>query len=344
MALIGWSVIHSLWWSTLVGIAAMLWLGWRRETTPARRHTAGLLALALMTIGPVLIAMLQLDPMPRAGRMLVTRSVDEAVGFATFLAARREAVPLVAGLWALGAALGLYRVAQQWRRLSRDRRDATPAGDLAEHVVDLAARLEIRQPVRVAHSRRCGVPMVFGWRHPMILLPSRIDQVLPPAQLRGILTHELAHVRRQDFAMNLVQIGLDIVLWFHPAARWVSRQVRAEREFCCDDIALGSGANTSTYAHALAALDDARDESRLAIAAASGTLLDRLERITGRPRRRLSPATGACVALAAILISAAAFAAALMIPPDVALDAQLRQRSPGPTVPAVGGPAGPRTP
>jgi beta-lactamase regulating signal transducer with metallopeptidase domain len=185
--------------------------------------------------------------------------------------------------------------------------------------------------------------MVFGWRHPVILLPSQIDQVLPPVQLRGILTHELAHVRRQDFAMNLAQIGLDIVLWFHPAARWVSRQVRAEREFCCDDIALASGAETSTYAHALAALDDARDEGRLAIAAASGTLLDRLERMAGRPRRLLSPATGACVALAALTISAAAFAAALMIPPDVALDAQLRQRSPGPTVPPVGDPAGPRT-
>lgn len=339
MALIGWSVIHSLWWSTLVGISVMLWLGWRRDVSPARRHAIGLVALVMMAVGPIVIAAWQLDPMPRTARMAVTQSIGEAVGFSTFLAARREAVPLVGWLWTIGAVIGTWQLVSQWRRLSRDRRDAVPAAALAPQVAEMARNLWIGQDVRVAHSHRCAIPMVFGWRHPMVLLPSHIDQVLPPAHLGGILAHELAHVRRQDFLVNLFQLALDTAFWFHPAARWVSRQVRTEREFCCDDIALVSGVDPSTYAHALAALDDARDEGKLAIAAASGTLLGRLERIAGRPRRRLSPAAGASAALAALIVSAVAFAAALMIPPDVALDAQLRQRSPGPTVPAVGGPA-----
>ncbi len=334
MALIGWSVIHAWWWSTLAGVAVVTWMAWRPSVRPDLRCRVGLMALALMAMGPIVIAALQLDPMPRVARATATSTVNDVIGFSAFVAARRVGVPLVGWLWLGGVSIGLWRLVRQWQRLSQYERTAVPAPEAEQRMVaELAAALNISQPVRLCYSRACAIPMVFGWRLPTILLPANIHDVLPAAQLRGVLQHELAHIRRHDFPINLWQVGLDILLWFHPAARWVSRQVRADREFSCDDMALASGTDTATYAHALAALDDARDEGRLAIAAGSGTLLSRLERLAGRSRRLLSPTAGAVVILAALLVSAAAFAAALLVPPAVELNAQLRQRTPGPTAP-----------
>src|SRR5262249_21714736 len=150
--------------------------------------------------------------------------------------------------------------------------DIADAGkDVRALVSDLRAELAVRGPVAVFGSARASVPMVLGWPRATILLPGSAVKRLDRAQLRAVLAHELAHIQRRDYLTNLLQIAADTILFHHPGARWVSRRIRMEREYCCDDAAVAVG-DARAYAHALAALDDARADCRWAIAARSGTL------------------------------------------------------------------------
>jgi beta-lactamase regulating signal transducer with metallopeptidase domain len=95
----------------------------------------------------------------------------------------------------------------------------------------------------------------------------------------------------------------------------VSRQIRTEREYCCDDAAVAVSGDAHTYARALAALEDARSDQPLAVAAASGTLLDRIQRIVRHPRPALTAARGALICAVALVVAGAMLAVAINIPP-----------------------------
>jgi bla regulator protein blaR1 len=184
------------------------------------------------------------------------------------------------------------RVAGAWRRDAVVRRtDAIdPGPSLRQIVATLRADLGVARPVTILASRLAEVPLVFGWRRSTILVPVSASSDLDVNQLRAVIAHEIAHVRRRDYAANLLQVAADLILWFHPAARWLSRRARIEREYCCDDIAVGLAADRADYARALAGLEEARHDCPLVVAAASGTLLDRIQRVVGQPRPMLTPA------------------------------------------------------
>jgi hypothetical protein len=137
----------------------------------------------------------------------------------------------------------------------------------------------------------------------VILLPASALTGLSPAQLDAILAHELAHVRRHDYAVNLLQTAAEILLFYHPACWWISHRVRAERELCCDDVAVSLCGDRLLYATALADLELLRTEPRLALAATDGPLLQRVRRLLSP-----SPAGPRVPGLTAALVPAALLA------------------------------------
>jgi TonB family protein len=121
---------------------------------------------------------------------------------------------------------------------------------------------------------------VIGWLRPIILLPASALAGLSPVDLDAILAHELAHVRRGDYLVNLIQCVVEVLLFYHPAVWWVSGQIRREREHCCDDLAASLSPDRVTYARALASLEELRGEApRLAMAAGGADLLQRIRRL-----------------------------------------------------------------
>jgi len=322
LTIFGWVAAHAVWQCTFIAGLTALALGLLRHARPEARDRVARLSLAAMAVLPIVTALLNADLLPPAARRPVVMAVDRAVPMPTYLAWRSMALPIVGGLWMAGVVFCLIRLAVAWRRAGALRSGGTGDADPA-----------VRADVDVRRSARAQVPMVLGWRRPVILLPDRAIATLAPGQLRAILAHELAHVRRGDYLANALQLVADSLTFFHPAARWVSRRVRIEREYCCDDAAI-LVAGGAVYARALAALDDARSDCRLAVAAVSGTLLDRIERIAGRSRRALTPARGAIVLLAAVVAAAALVAAMLALPPNIPAGVKLRSsRPPGGTSP-----------
>ena len=125
-----------------------------------------------------------------------------------------------------------------WLQVQRlRRRYVQPAEARCEAIlIELRDRLRVSRPVKLLASQIAHVPMAIGWLRPVILLPISVMTGLDEDQLRAILAHELAHIRRYDYLVNILQSAIEVLLFYHPAVWWLSHRIRAERENCCDDL------------------------------------------------------------------------------------------------------------
>jgi beta-lactamase regulating signal transducer with metallopeptidase domain len=183
--------------------------------------------------------------------------------------------------WCGGVCLFGMRAFGGWLMLQKLRRTAQEAISpaLLECCRRLQQRIGINAMVRYAYSEIVDAPAVVGWFRPVVLIPLSAMTGLSTEQLEAIIAHELAHVRRYDALVNLFQIAVETVLFYHPAVWWVNRMIRAERENCCDDIAVSVCGNPSEYARALAMLSDTRPA--WVMAANGGALKARVGRLLG---------------------------------------------------------------
>jgi len=149
----------------------------------------------------------------------------------------------------------------------------------------------VRVRIRLLVTAKVAVPCVVGWLKPVILLPPAALTGLSTLQLEMVLAHELSHIRRHDYLVNLIQVGVETLLFYHPVVRWVSRDARRERELCCDDSAVHACGDALHYAHALTDLAALRGgDVSPAMGVTGGDLAMRVERLitphhaSGAPR------------------------------------------------------------
>ena len=165
----------------------------------------------------------------------------------------------------------------------------------------MAGRLALDRVVRVCESSAVLVPVMIGWLKPVVLLPASTISGLAPAQVEALIAHELAHVRRHDYLVNLLQAVVETLLFYHPAVWLVSNHVRTEREHCCDDLAVGV-CDRLVYVTALADLAALTTVPRVALAATGGSLLGRVRRILGAGNDNRLPVSGSLSALLVLLV------------------------------------------
>lgn len=198
-------------------------------------------------------------------------------------------LPWLAAAWLAGVTILSIRLAIGWLGVRRLRQTASSVADdgWKSALERLAERLGIRGPVALLESALVEVPTMIGWLRPAILWPPSLLGGLSIEQFESLLAHELAHIRRHDYLVNLVQTAIETLLFYHPAVWWVSSRIRQERECCCDDLAIDTCGNRISYARALAVVEELRPRPRqFALAADGGQLLTRIRRILGRPAPR----------------------------------------------------------
>ena len=297
----GWTLLHFVWQGALLAlaIAGVLWLCRRRSANARYAVASGglvtLLAAPVVTAAFLWHAARTVEPSERADRA-ATRALGSGATVGRALVARAPmdavharlaaALPVVVAVWLAGVSLLLVRMGEGLWRVHRlyEAGLAAPASRWQEVAARLASRVGLVDAVRVVESRLVGTPTVVGWMRPIILLPVAALANLTPAQVEAILAHELAHVRRRDYLVNLLQSLGETVLFHHPAVWWVSGRIRAEREHCCDDVALLVSRDRVGYASALVALEEWRGrEAAPALGATDGPLGGRVRRILDRP-------------------------------------------------------------
>jgi beta-lactamase regulating signal transducer with metallopeptidase domain len=350
---LGWALLHLLWQGTLVAVALAVALRVLDRRAASVRYLLSCGALALLLVLPALTgwhhyASLQKSgslpgtPAPvepssaaaaRAPGFVLERAVDKRSPVAP-LAARptpvlERALPLIGEhmhwlvlAWGLGVTVSSLRLLSGWLKLRRLVREAQPVpAEWQDTLERLARRLGMTRPVRLLRSAALDVPAAVGWLRPVVLLPVTALTGLSARQLEMVLAHELAHIRRYDFAVNLVQTLVETLLFYHPAVWWMSRVIRAEREHCCDDIAVGTSGNAVSYARALTALESLRVMSlgtpSPAMSALGGSLTERVRRLVGAPAARCSSrwVAGASVVTLMSGMAVAGPLVALALPP-----------------------------
>jgi uncharacterized protein (TIGR03435 family) len=308
---VGWTLVHFVWQGAVIALAAACILRVLRGSRPQLRYAVACMALATMLASPAFTALV-LTRAPRTAvsqTIHVLRAPEGAVLGVAIVApwspartdgsGRNSAQPptevrlpvpintnrlfsTLITLWLLGVMILLTRLATGcWRvqRLHHVARLEAPSRwqPLAE---DLAARLGLRRRFLVVDSARISTPTVIGWLRPVVLLPIAALSGLTPRQVEAILAHELAHIRRHDFLINLLQTLGETALFYHPAVWWISSRIRTEREHCCDDVAVSVCGDAREYAAALTELASwSMAHPPLAMAATRGPLLDRVRRL-----------------------------------------------------------------
>ncbi|HEV3049173.1 MAG TPA: M56 family metallopeptidase, partial [Longimicrobium sp.] len=340
---IGWALVHSLWQMALLGAALRLALRMLRGAPSTHRYALACATLALMLATSVATGIAAgRDAEPAASVAAVAEagqgpaaveapggSIDGAAppaagvgprwfraGDVAAVAARVRAaleanLGWIVAAWLAGVALGALRLAGAWVCVQRMVRVGTrPAPRaLADAARRLASALGVRRSVAVLASTLVHVPTVVGWLRPVILVPVSALTGLTPRQVELLVLHELAHIRRHDYLVNLLQSVCETLLFYHPAVWYVGRQIRAEREHCCDELAVGL-AGVREYAGALATLEELRQRApALAVAANGGSLLARVRRLVQPAPRPAPPRLGAAVLALALALGVAAPAA-----------------------------------
>ena len=306
--LAGWTLVHFVWQGAAIASIATIVLGLLRSRSPQARYAVACAALALMLATPVVTAWV-LAASPRSA---ITNSVHllrsrqgGVVGVAVVppwspasggsnapappaefkLPAEIDTNTLfsaIVALWLGGVAVLLARLgAGCWRvRQIQAAARLEPESRWQSLADGVAARLGIRRRFSVVDSVRVATPTVVGWLQPIVMLPIAALAGLSPRQVEAILAHELAHIRRHDFAINLLQTLAETVLFYHPAVWWVSTRIRVEREHCCDDVAVAVCGDATDYAAALTELASwSMGQPPLAMAATGGRLLTRVRRL-----------------------------------------------------------------
>ncbi len=191
--------------------------------------------------------------------------------------------PLLVIAYFAGALIFLLRLSAALWGGHRLRTASRPVEDtsLLEIIADQSRRVGLKLTPVVAYCEKVAVPTVVGVLRPFILLPATLMTGLAPDQVAAVISHELAHIRRCDLFMNLLQRLVEALLFFHPVVWRISRRMSAEREACCDDLVVASGHERLGYAAALlrmAELCSAAKRPSVAALAASGGATSQLER------------------------------------------------------------------
>jgi beta-lactamase regulating signal transducer with metallopeptidase domain len=324
---LGWALVHFIWQGTLVAVllaSSLRVLGGRSTNA---RYAAACAAMVLMFVlppatmaiishsSPVKIAHERpatIAPWDDSQQLTVGSEPAGALNRAgmaisstqywpsTRSTSLTRLLPWIVLLWVSGVVFFSLRLTCAWfctRRLKHY--GVRPVEERWQRTLQrLSGQMRLTRPVRLLESTLVGVPTAIGWLRPLILLPAGALTGLTPQQLEAIIAHELAHIRRHDYLINLLQAVIETLLFYHPAVWWVSRRIRYEREHCCDDLAVAVCGDALSYARALLEMEQLRAASpQLAVAANGGSLMNRMQRLIGVQTQDTNRFTGLLVGI-----------------------------------------------
>ncbi len=291
MQSLAWALLHFLWQGTaLAALGAALMALSRRARV---RYVVGLTFLVLMLIAPLATCVLSWHPhssfversQPLTSAWTMTNARHQAISPAasSSIESSLGALPWLVEAWLLGVAFFSLRSAGGFLLLERERRKQSTV--VKDRVLEICHRLQdqlgITRAIRYCECAWLQAPAVIGWFRPVVFLPVTALTGLSEEQLEVVVAHELAHIQRFDPFVNVFQVCVETLLFYHPAVWWLNKRIRAEREHCCDDMAVALCGNAVEYARALTLMEEWRSAPVLAMAANRGPLTERVVRVLG---------------------------------------------------------------
>ncbi|SEJ57553.1 Signal transducer regulating beta-lactamase production, contains metallopeptidase domain [Dyadobacter koreensis] len=292
----GWMLVHSLWQGALLVLVASIALYLLRKSPATVRYTVGILTLSTQVISSlVTFFYYYFNAAPKVLSTALKNTAHNVSDWKTltyelsltskvqlWLATHIQELVIC---WLIGAAVLVARFLGGWIYTEYLRHNARLVmnKEWRARFGVLTAKLKVYQSIELKESSKILTPMVIGTLQPVVLIPIGLLLGFPTAQIEAILAHELAHIRRHDYLINMLQSFVEVVFFFHPALWWLSERVRVEREHCCDDLAIEACGDRLSLAHALVGIAEFKTNHSLAVAFASKKplLLQRVKRVLG---------------------------------------------------------------
>ena len=314
---LGWALVHFVWQGALVGLTLWCVLALTAGRASDVRYAAACTALFAMMALPALTfvrlaahayeSVASSGLLANGGSMSISADGGSAVSMWALWVDRMDAsMPWLMLAWCAGVLVFSLRLALGLQVVRRLRlRETHAVNERMQQLFErLCVRLQVRQGVALLHSARVHVPTVIGWMKPVVLLPVASLTGFSELQIEALLAHELAHIRRNDYLVSVLQSMVEAVLFYHPVVWWVSRQVRRERECCCDQLAARICGDRVAYARALSVLEEKRRLlPEMALGANGGLLTMRIKRLLGY-REEIISGSLAWVLLLAVTVAA----------------------------------------
>lgn len=294
---IGWTLLHSLWQGMVIAIILAIVLYVFRKKSSQLRYALSIGAMLLLVITVSLTYLVEYQSIIQVGQdlnlthfndeisegLLLTPIENTQTWFTIFSDYFNQNMPLMVMVWMLGMLfMGLRMIGEiTYVYHLKNYRTQPVSGAIQRQLETLLTQLNIRKEVRILESLKVQTPMVVGFLKPVILMPIGLVSGLSSQQIESILAHELAHIKRHDFVVNLLQSFVEVLLFFNPAVWWISACIRAEREHCCDDLAISVTGDKATFVKTLAQLEESRMSNQFALAFAKNRngVLHRIRRI-----------------------------------------------------------------
>jgi len=355
VAVLGMALVHFLWQGAVIGATAALALRLLRDAAPQARYLVACLALAACVLAPLAGVVAALTPSPTA-TLPLPAGVEFTTGAWVPDASARgwlaPWLPWIVSAWAAGAGALSLRMAVGLLWIHALRRAWQPAEARAwqRRLDALAAKCSLARGVALRLVDRLDTPASAGWLRPVVLLPAAVAARMPVDLVEALLAHELAHIRRHDYLVNLLQGLAEAALFFHPVTWWLSRRIRIEREQVADQLAARAIDDPRRLAVALAQLAALQADMHppmharahgvpcphLAQAAHGGQLMSRIQSLVQPGRRATAGAfvlPFAGVVLAGLALYAHAQSPAATTPALEAPPPALQQALPASPVP-----------
>jgi len=297
---IAWTLIHSIWIALLFAAAAGLIVTLSKKSSARLRYH--LLCATLMAFAATMIFTLFRElsinnsnaPAAAAATSFgpIRAMVQQSGAVRQLIVFLNQQSSVIFLIWIVFFALKSIQLTGGVFYIHKIRTRniiAVPAG-WQQRLKEFCTKISISRPVTLLQSELVSVPVAIGWLKPVILVPVGMICQLSPAQVESILLHELSHIRRQDYLVNIMQGVVEAVFFFNPALLWLSSLIRQEREACCDDMVLAHISRKSDYLEALLALGSKPGKVNLAMSLSSGSnqLKKRLKRMIYLENQKLS--------------------------------------------------------
>jgi len=326
---IGWTLIHSLWQGLLAAlITGIIIISTRRSKASLRYNLFGAV-MGLFIIASVTTFLWQLNnatvtKSTVAGRSLVsttdvigitisqtstenkTATIDKFIGYFD-----RNA-DLFVLIWAIFFFVHCIKLGTGLAGVHRMRSYKifeAPAG-WSSRLKQLCRIVGVKETIQLLESGLVKVPVAIGMFKPVILVPIGLISHLPPEQVETILLHELAHIRRKDYLVNILQRFAEAIFFFNPALLWISSLIRQEREACCDDIVIANTTHKGNYLEALVAFQEyslPEPGYAMAIGSKRNFLLNRVKRMITHENQKLNGMEKVFLAMGLIAVTAFTF-------------------------------------
>ncbi|WP_185153668.1 M56 family metallopeptidase [Fulvivirga lutimaris] len=293
--MIGHTLIHSLWQGLLVYCLLFLVLAIFRVSNSKIRYTFSVAALGVYLISTVVTFFWLFDPAVSMGggvkniQILFDKDFDAVYDF-SFTSWLAQNMNIILSVWSTGVLFMVVRLLGGWYLLTRIKKNALSCSNelWLNKLKLLKSRLNMTANVILKVSNRVDVPMVFGTIKPIIIIPTSLLTGLSDDQLEIILAHELAHVKRYDFIVNVLQHLVEVVFFFNPFVWLISNLIRTERENACDDLALSVSGDSYSLASTLLRVEEIRRQPQLALYFSNNNnIFHRIKRLTGMKTQNL---------------------------------------------------------